>query len=82
VGKVLDPESLQKLTEIVKDYIARHGFKGVYERLNERSVAQIFAEYRPADLEPIASGDVDGVHYELHKVPQPESAEGPGDSAR
>jgi hypothetical protein len=76
VGAALDEQTSRKLIEIVKRYIARYGFMGVYDRLNGRSVSQIFAEYQPGDLNPIASGDTDGLHYELHEASPPESEEG------
>jgi hypothetical protein len=53
--------------EIRKAYFARYGIEGAYERMNNRTVSQIFAEYRPLDVKPIASGEVDGVRYELYE---------------
>lgn len=51
-------------------YWQRYGFEGLFDRTNNRSVATILAEFNWADLpSPIASGELDGVKYELFDAP-------------
>ena len=65
VQQVLSVEVRRRLVEIVKAYAGAHGFEGVYERMNHRTIAQIFAEYQPTRREPIESGEVDGMRWRL-----------------
>lgn len=66
----LPVEIRKRLVTIFSSYLARFGVEGCYERLNTRSVAQIFAEFQPEDLPEIASGEVDGVRYRLYGTPK------------
>ena len=76
VRQQLSPEFRKRLAKVERDFISfkLSGFdvEGLYRRMNNRSVAQILAEY---DLEPhptpIASGQIDGVRYELYDAPDP-----------
>jgi hypothetical protein len=68
----LPPEISNRLREIRRNYFAWHGFEGAQRRLNNRTVAQILAEYEPLDVKPVASGEVDGVRYELYDPAPPE----------
>jgi len=45
-------------------------------RVNNRTVSQIFAEYQAVDAKPLASGEVDGVRYELYDAPSPDLGDG------
>lgn len=48
----------------------RYGFDGLFERTNNRSVATILSEFASMDMpSPIASGELDGLKYELFDVP-------------
>ena len=71
----LPPEMKRRLHEIRKNYFAWYGFEGAQERLNNRTVSEIFAEYRPVDVQPLASGEVEGVRYELFEAPPSEAAD-------
>jgi hypothetical protein len=66
----LPPEMSRRLRTILKNYFGWYGAKAAYERLNNRTVAQIFAEYQPRDVRPLATGEVDGVRYELYEAPR------------
>ena len=56
---------------VLNSYFARYGFDGVYERMSNRTVSQIFGEYRPEDVNPIASGEMNGMRYDLYDAPIP-----------
>ncbi len=71
VGQALPPEMRKSLFDVQDIYIVKYGFDGAYERMNNRTVAQIFSEFKPVDLKPITSGEVDGVRYRLYDVPPP-----------
>jgi hypothetical protein len=75
VAQSLPIEMRKSLTAIVKVYFARYGLQGVYERMNNRTVTQIFAEYQPEDVKPIISGEKDGVRYALYEGPPDHSAD-------
>ena len=59
----------KKLAAIFSDYLAMYGIDGTFERMNNRSVEQIFAEYQPGNLKIVASGEVDGLKYRLSEAP-------------
>ena len=40
--------------------------------MNNRSLAQIIAEYQEPDRKPVASGEVDGMRYDLYDAPSRE----------
>lgn len=80
------PAEMSKRFNIILLYCMEHyGEEGTYERLNNRSVSQIFAEYQavalkdvlgPEDLKLVASGEVDGMRWELYDPPSSHTAEG------
>lgn len=76
----------RRLADIFSDYVARYDIEGTYERMNHRSVDQIFAEYQLGGTRVITSGEVDGIRYRLFESPsaRPDPAEhspdGDGDS--
>src|SRR5262249_37347691 len=76
VIQALPPEMRKRLHDIRRNYFAWYGFEGAYQRMNDRTVSQIFAEYQPMNVTPVASGEVDGVRYELHEAPPPRSEGG------
>jgi hypothetical protein len=57
----LPPEMKKRLAAILQDYFGAYGIDGVFERFNNRTIGQIFAEYRPVNPKPIATGEKDGV---------------------
>ena len=71
VSRALPLDMRERLRNILLRYFATYGINGAYERMNNRTVAQIFAEYQPADLKPIVSGEVDGIRYALYEGPPP-----------
>jgi hypothetical protein len=76
VLRALPPEMRKRLRSILKNYFARYGIEGAYERMKDRTVGQIFAEYQPEDLKVIASGEVDGVRYLLTDPSGPQQGKG------
>jgi hypothetical protein len=62
-------ETAKRLQKLSLNYMSLYGFDGAYQRMNGRTVEQIFTEYRPVDEEPIASGEVDGLRYKLYEAP-------------
>jgi hypothetical protein len=68
--QALPPEAQQRLREIIISYVVRYGAEGTYQRINDRTVSQIFAEYQPVELRPIASGEVEGMRYALYHPEQ------------
>jgi hypothetical protein len=69
VCRSLPPEVARRLKDVLKNHFAAHGIHGAYERMNNRTVAQIFAEYRPLNVKPLAAGEMEGVRYELYDAP-------------
>jgi hypothetical protein len=76
VIQTLPPEMRKRLRDIRKNYFCWYGLDELYKRLNDRTVSQIFAEYQPIDVEPIASGEVDGLRYDLYEAPPPFTSDG------
>jgi hypothetical protein len=62
----LSPDTRTRMLAIVMKYYGWHGFNGTYQRLNNRTIAHIFADFQTEDAKPIAAGELDGVRYELH----------------
>ena len=69
IQQALPPDLRSQFNSILRNYLLNYGIDGAYDRLNNRSVAQIFAEYQPHDPQIIASGEVDGVSYQLAEPP-------------
>ena len=66
----LAPDIGRRLNKIERNYSLRYGIEGLYQRVNNRTVAEILAEYSPTDdVTPIVSGEVDGLRYELYEPP-------------
>jgi hypothetical protein len=76
VCRELPREMANRLSSILKNYFASYGFDGVYQRMNGRTVAQIFSEYQGVDVKPIASGEVDGMRYNLYEGSRSEATTG------
>src|SRR4051794_33378227 len=51
---------------VVIDYVIAYGTQGAYDRLNGRTLSQIFAEYKTEERKTVATGEVDGVRYTLY----------------
>src|SRR6516162_7358432 len=69
VLRALPPEIRKQLREISMEYTSLYGFDGLFQRIHTKSVAQIFREYEPLDVKPIASGESEGVRFKLFKAP-------------
>jgi hypothetical protein len=71
--RALPREVAKRLCAIKDQCTAKYGFDGIYSRLNNRSVSQIFAEYQSEDIKPIVSGEIEGMRYRLYDAPSPEA---------
>jgi hypothetical protein len=66
----LPPELRDEFDLVRMSYRQRYGADGLYERVNNRTVAAILAEFDPADrLKLLDSGEVEGVRYKLYDAP-------------
>jgi hypothetical protein len=92
---VLPPETRKRLRHIRNEYIFAYGNEGAFQRMNNRSLAQVMAEFQEPDMKPVASGERDGMRYELYDSPslegqraepaaarEPDRGETPGDVDR
>ena len=61
----LSPEISKQVKEIMLDYLKRFGLNGVFDRMNNRSISQILADYEPGQAKCIASGEKEGIRYEV-----------------
>jgi len=66
----LTPEVAKRLNMIKLRYLQFYGEEGLYERVNNRTVSRILAEYSGDDPTPIASGQIDDIRYELFEAPE------------
>jgi hypothetical protein len=64
------PDVARQLDNIRGEYVGRGSLEGEYAAMNNRTVARIFAEYIPMATKPLASGEVDGVKYDVYEAPQ------------
>ncbi len=62
-------ESRKILGRIFSNYLAAYDVAGAYERMNSRSVKQIFSEFQKARTNLIDSGELDGLQYSLFDSP-------------
>lgn len=83
--QTLPKETRLRLNRILLYCVKHYGQEGAYKRLNNRSVSQILAEYpaielkdvlEPEDLKLVASGEVDGMRWELYDSPSAATTEG------
>jgi hypothetical protein len=74
IRRALPPEIGMRLVEIVKNYSIKYGLQGAYERMKDRPISQILAEYQAEEAKPIASGEIEGIRYHLYEAP---SSQGP-----
>jgi hypothetical protein len=75
VFQALPPEMAKEFRTIRVNYLLWYGPLEANERLNNRTVAQIFSEYRPLEKKPMAAGELDGVRYELYEAPPVDSTD-------
>ncbi len=70
VVRQLPSDVRRQFVKIISAYLHRYGLEGVFERMNNRSVATILAEYDGiAEPDPLVSGEADGVRYHLYEAP-------------
>ena len=70
IRRSLPMDLKKRLNEIFTQYLAKYGVEGACERVKDRTLQQIFAEYRPDDVGPIASGEKDGIRWKLYGAPE------------
>jgi hypothetical protein len=64
------PEAMRdQLHSIRRNYIGWYGLEGAYARLNNRTVSQIITEYHAVDVKRLASGEAQGLRYEVYDRP-------------
>lgn len=62
----LAPEIRRRLNEIKLSYLMRYNLIGLYERVNNKTIETVLAEYLgEPESDVIASGEKDGLRYEL-----------------
>lgn len=72
--RALPKEIRKRLGNIFSNYLALYDLEGTYDRMNNRSVEQIFAQYRSEEKPPpVISGEVDGMSFRLYEAPCPPS---------
>ncbi len=60
----------EKLIHIELKYHRLHGFEGLYDRVNNKTIAQILSEFDwDNDPKPIESGQIGDVQYKLYAPP-------------
>jgi hypothetical protein len=64
----LAAEVQKDMRAIMIDYFERFGPQGVFERFNNRSIAQIIAEYAPGQAAVIDSGEMQGVKWRVTRA--------------
>jgi hypothetical protein len=79
INAVLPPEIRVRMGEIMFNHMASFGPQGVFERMNNRTILQILAEYRQGDTKCVDSGEIDGVRYALYAKPTSERGNGKND---
>jgi hypothetical protein len=68
----------RRLNQAKLGYLQKHGIQGLHKRVNNKTVATILAEYEGTKPgQPIETGEVSGVRYELYEAPDA-SEEGKG----
>ena len=76
VFRALPPEMGIRLRDILINYFQRSGMDAAFERMNNRTVAQIFVEFDGMETNPIASGEKDGLRWALHEASNPPTTHG------
>ena len=66
----LSPTLRMKLNQVFSMYLHRFEIEGVFERLNNRTVAQILAECDSKNSNVVASGERDGTEWTLYDEPE------------
>jgi hypothetical protein len=69
INGLLPRDIRTRMTEIMVNYMASYGSQGLFERVNNRTIAQIITEYQPGPTKCITSGEVGDVRYTVYKKP-------------
>jgi hypothetical protein len=77
VNALLPPDVRRRIADIMINYLASFGPQGTFERMNNRTIAQILAEYRPGPAKVIDSGKTEGLEWELLENSTAEAGGGP-----
>jgi hypothetical protein len=72
INAALPPGIRKRMADIMINYMARFGPQGVFERMNNRSISQILAEYDAGETKVIAAGETEGVKWQLFEGPSGE----------
>src|SRR5262249_50535374 len=72
VIKTLPTDVRKRFSEAFLAFLQKYEMEEVYERLNNRTIGSILAEYDAMEVsKPIASGEKDGVSWALYDPPSP-----------
>jgi len=66
----------RRLARILAYYFSKYRLVGAYERMNKKTVSQIFNEFHAASLDVVSSGEVDGIRFRLYEAPSPREGNG------
>ena len=70
VARQLPPEVRGQFNTIKLHYLAAYDVRGLYDRVNGRTVTQVIAEYGDQEgPEVVEEGERDGVRYTLYERP-------------
>ena len=65
----LPVETRREIARVCSEYTAMFGVEGALMRLRDRTASQILAEFIPANRDPLAAGEIDGIRYRLYDRP-------------
>jgi hypothetical protein len=73
----------QRFREILVDYRTKYTVADVFNRLNNRTIYEIFREYEASTdaRDVVESGELDGVHYTLYEAPGESESSCSGDES-
>ena len=78
INALLPPDIKKRMREIMLNYLASFGLEGVFERMNNRTIAQIIEEFQPGSPKPVASGEVGNVRWSIYGKPTSRKEESNG----
>lgn len=66
----LDKVTFRNLDRIALQLFQKHGKEGLLKRFNNRTVGSLLQEYEEIlKIQPIVSGEINGMKYELYPAP-------------
>ena len=69
VKRLLPPDERKRFGQVFSGYLAAYDLEGTFHRMNNRTVSQILADFQEMDIKPIATGEIDGVRFDLYGAP-------------